>query len=55
MVQDTKKEQIETYEIENKKYKVITRYIENSENIEKIYDVLSDIIISKLNQEEGGL
>ena len=42
-------EKLEIYEINNKKYTVITKYIDNSENIEKLYDVLCKFAISKLN------
>ena len=40
MVQDGKKEQnVTTYEINNKKYTVITRCVDNVQNIDKLYDV----------------
>lgn len=42
-------EKLEIYEINNKKYTVITKYIDNSEKIEKLYDVLCKFAISKLN------
>lgn len=47
MVQDIEK--VEIYEIKNKKYRVVTKSIENSQNIDKLYEVLCKYVISKLN------
>lgn len=49
MVQDVKKE---IYEINEKKYKVITRCIENSQSADKIYNVLCKFAISKLQESK---
>ena len=50
MVQDEKNRQnVTTYEIDNKKYTVITKCIENAQNIDKLYDVICRYIVSKLN------
>lgn len=48
MVKDLKKQKEETYEINNKKYKVITKCIENSQSIDKMYSILCEVAISKL-------
>lgn len=48
MVQDIENQIEEIYEIDNRKYKVITRSIENSQSAEKMYDVLCKFAISKL-------
>lgn len=48
MLEDTENQIEEIYEIDNRKYKVITRSIENSQSTEKIYDVLCKFAISKL-------
>lgn len=42
-------ESITTYEIEDKKYTVITKSVENTEKIDKLYDIICDCIISKIN------
>ena len=49
MVQDVKEE---IYEINEKKYKVITRCIENSQRADKIYNVLCRFAISKLQESK---
>ena len=50
MVQDDKKEQnITTYEINNKKYTVITKCTNNIQNINKLYDVICKYAISQIN------
>lgn len=45
-MQDVKNEKEEIYEINNKKYTVITRSVENSQNIDKLYEVLCKYIIN---------
>ena len=45
---NTKKE-VTTYQINNKKYTVITKCIENVENIDKLYDVICKYVISQIN------
>lgn len=42
-------QEVEVYEIHNKKYTVVTRCMENSEDIEKLYNILCKFVISKLN------
>lgn len=50
MVQDDKKKQnITIYEIDKKKYTVITKCIENVENTDKLYDILCQYAISQIN------
>lgn len=50
MVQeDKKKENTTIYEIDNKKYTVITNCVENVQNINKLYDVICRYVISKID------
>ena len=50
MVQDEKNRQnVTTYQIDNKRYTVITRTIDNAQNIDKLYDVICKYIISQIN------
>ena len=42
-------EKIQIYEINNKKYTVITKCIENPNNEEKLYNLLCKYAVSKLN------
>ena len=42
-------EKIQIYEIDNKKYTVITRCIENPNNEERLYNLLCKYALSKLN------
>lgn len=44
---------INTYDVNNKKYTVITTYTENGENIEKLYDVICKYAISQINLLQG--
>lgn len=49
MVQDDKKRQnVTTYEIEDKTYTVITRCVENAQNRDKLYDVICQYIVSQI-------
>ena len=48
-MQDIERERIEVYEIDNKKYTVISKCVENPNNIDRLYDVLCKFAISKLN------
>lgn len=49
MVQDDKKQQkVTTYEINNKKYTVITKCVENVQNTNKLYDVICKYAVSKI-------
>ncbi len=43
-----KKHIIETYEIDNKKYTVITKCTDNAQNIDKLYDVICKYLISQI-------
>ncbi len=43
------KEKIEIYKINDKKYTVITRCIENPNNEERLYNLLCKYSLSKLN------
>lgn len=47
--EDKKIEYTTIYEIENKKYTVITKSIENIQNIDNLYEVICKYVISKLN------
>ena len=50
MVQDDKKkENTAIYEIDNKKYTVITKCVENVQNVNKLYDVICKYAISQIN------
>lgn len=50
MVQDDKKKENTTiYEIDNKKYIVITKSVENVQNVNKLYDVICKYAISQIN------
>ena len=50
MVQDDKKKENTTiYEIDNKKYTVITRCVGNVQNVNKLYDVICKYAISQIN------
>lgn len=50
MVQDEEKRQnITTYQIDNKNYVVITKCVENVPNIDKLYDVIGKYAISQIN------
>lgn len=42
------REQKEVYEIDNKKYTVITRTIENAESLDNLYKAFSKYAIKKL-------
>ncbi len=43
------RQNVATYEIDHKKYTVITRCIENVQNTDKLYDVLCKYAISQIN------
>ncbi len=43
------KEEKEIYEIDNQKYTVITRTIENAESLDNLYKAFSTYAIKKLN------
>lgn len=50
MVQDEKcRQNVTIYEIDNKKYTVITKYTDNPQSIDKLYDVICKYIISQIN------
>ncbi len=49
MVQKETNEREEIYEINNKKYKVINKCVENGQSADKIYDILCKYAISKLS------
>ena len=51
MIQELENKKVQVYEIDNKKYTVISKSIENTENIEKLYNVLCKFAISKLNEK----
>lgn len=50
MVQDDKKKQnVTIYEIDNKKYTVITECEKNIQSTEKLYEIICKYIISQIN------
>lgn len=50
MVQDDKKKQnVTTYEIDNKKYTVITECEENEQSIERLYETICKYAISQID------
>ena len=49
MIGDAEKERIEVYEIEDKKYTVISKCVDNLNNIDTLYDVLCEFAVAKLN------
>jgi len=51
MIQEVKshKEKVEIFEIKNKKYRVITRCMEDSQDTDKLYNILCKYAISKLS------
>ena len=50
MVQEDKKEENTTiYEIDNKKYTVITRCVENVQSIDNLYNVICKYAVSQIN------
>ena len=50
MVQDEKSGQnVTTYEIDNKKYTVITKCADNAQNIDKLYNLICKYAISQIN------
>ncbi len=48
MIQDATNQLEEIYVVNNKEYKVITKSIENSQDEDKLYDILCKFAISKL-------
>ena len=52
MVQDDKKKQNMTiYEIDNKKYTVITECIENGQSIDKLYEIICKYASSQISSK----
>ena len=50
MVQDERKLQnVTTYEIDNKKYTIITKCVDDAQNVDKLYDVICKYAISQIN------
>lgn len=47
--EDLKEESKTIYEIDNKKYTVITRTIANVQNLDKLYDTICKYAISQIN------
>lgn len=48
-----KQEEKEIYEIEGKKYNVVTRVIENAQSMNNLYEAFSKYAIRKLNMKVG--
>lgn len=47
MVQDDKiRQNVSTYELDNKTYTVITRCVDNAQNIDKLYDVICKYMVN---------
>lgn len=49
MIQKNEREKIEVYEIDNKKYTVISKNVDNPNNVEKLYNILCKFALSKIN------
>mgnify|MGYP000308886743 CR=1 FL=1 len=50
MIQEDKKEENKTtYEVNNKKYTVITRCVENVQNRNELYEVICKYVISQMH------
>lgn len=49
MIETEQKQIEEIYEIDNRKYTVITKSINNAQNIDKLYDILAEFVLSKIN------
>lgn len=49
MIKDIKKEKIEVYEIDDKKYTVISKCMQNMNNTDRLYDILCKYAISRIN------
>ena len=50
MIQNDKKQQdITIYEIDNKKYTVISKCIENVQDTNKLYDIICQYVISQID------
>ena len=50
MVQDDKIQQsVTNYELDNKKFIVITKCVENVPNIDKLYDIVCKYAVSQIN------
>ena len=50
-----KKERREIYEIDGKKYTVISRVIDNPNNIDRLYDVLAKFALERLKDNKQKL
>ncbi len=48
MQDDEVRQKVATYEIDNKKYTVITKCIENAPNMDKLYEVICKYVISQI-------
>ena len=49
MVQDMEKQKVTYYKVGNKTYKVTAKCIENTQSVDKLYDILCKYAIKKLN------
>lgn len=52
MNNEMKKERREIYEIDGKKYTVISRVMDTPNNIDRLYEVLAKYALAKLNDEK---
>ena len=52
MNNEMKKERREIYEIDGKKYTVISRVMDTPNNIDRLYEVLDKYALAKLNDEK---
>ena len=55
MNNEIKKERREIYEIDGKKYTVISRVIDNHNNIDRLYDVLAKFALERLKDNKQKL
>ena len=49
MLEDIKKERVKIYEIDDKKYTVISKCVDNTKSIDNLYSVLCRFAMSKLD------
>ena len=49
MIKDLKKEKIDIYKIDDKKYMVISKCVQNTINTDRLYDILCKYAISRIN------
>jgi len=48
----SKKEEVHFYEIDGKKYTVISKVVDNPKSIDKLYEILAKYALKRLNETE---